>query len=606
MDIDQYINRARSELAEDKYPEQFQPLVDKTFEFSLEDLGEDSELNPNLIRNLPEHLYNLYSIAYMHAFTKVLEHMDASKLGEYAKEAIPELVQLKDVVKVSGEIFKVVQAIMNVVEGSEKVSELVKWLKLLLDYEEKFNLPYAKSRVALLFQKAQKLLIEQVGPDAKREGAEEALKQIIQIEDLIHQDKSKQTNLNRTKDIVAGLALNFLRKEGQQRREGLQQNKAVLSLVKALTGLREGYTGVISNIEKKFAEEVPPFNIKEIKERNIVMRKGNLVQSCDDVVKSEEENMYETKDLEIWKAHLKQKTHIHVAVKICKMKLDDEKTIKALKDEISIMDLLSGKGQCFLKYYGDFEDKFYDKESGSILKRIGMAMELCDGSLADLIKEKKNSDEPFTENYLKTAIQQLVNDFAYLHSQRIYHYDIKPQNIFLKDGTVFKIADFGISSKLEETTTTVRTIKLDSVGGTRGYMAPEIRESFGMLESSLTEINEEDEDDEESKSEGASSTQPQNPAQSDPGHTRKEKLDINPSKADVFSLGMAFYAMYFLEPNPPPMNKQQLKNKIKEIEYEWMQELLNRMLAYRRQDRPTMRELLGEMDFGERTVAPRR
>jgi NIMA (never in mitosis gene a)-related kinase 1/4/5 len=46
---------------------------------------------------------------------------------------------------------------------------------------------------------------------------------------------------------------------------------------------------------------------------------------------------------------------------------------------------------------------------------------------------------------------QLALGVQYLHQHKIVHRDIKPQNIFINEDGVLKLADFGISKALDQT-----------------------------------------------------------------------------------------------------------------------------------------------------------
>lgn len=78
---------------------------------------------------------------------------------------------------------------------------------------------------------------------------------------------------------------------------------------------------------------------------------------------------------------------------------------------------------------------------------------------------------PMTENVVAPIATNLVSALYYLHSHRIVHRDIKPQNILVTETGLAKLCDFGFSKKME-----INTYVLESIKGTPLYMAPELIE----------------------------------------------------------------------------------------------------------------------------------
>lgn len=78
-------------------------------------------------------------------------------------------------------------------------------------------------------------------------------------------------------------------------------------------------------------------------------------------------------------------------------------------------------------------------------------------------------DRNLPEDEVRKIAQQLVHALYYLHSRRIIHRDMKPQNILISSSGIVKLCDFGFARSMS-----TNTIVLTSIKGTPLYMAPEL------------------------------------------------------------------------------------------------------------------------------------
>ncbi|KAK2756397.1 hypothetical protein FQN54_005289 [Arachnomyces sp. PD_36] len=116
--------------------------------------------------------------------------------------------------------------------------------------------------------------------------------------------------------------------------------------------------------------------------------------------------------------------------------------------------------RCFVKSFGWYESP----------DCLHIAMEYLDlGDLYTYLHRKP----PLPEDEAKQVTSQILDGLCLMHDNQFAHRDLKPSNILLKscppDEWWLKIADFGISKRIEEDLGRSTTLK-----GTLGYIAPEL------------------------------------------------------------------------------------------------------------------------------------
>jgi len=104
-------------------------------------------------------------------------------------------------------------------------------------------------------------------------------------------------------------------------------------------------------------------------------------------------------------------------------------------------------------------------ESGEQDGHRYMSMEFIDGSPLDLAIRKKVLTPPEAA----TIVARAARGLAHLHEHGYVHRDVAPGNILIGTEQDPKIADFGLSLKVEE----IRKLAPGVTGGTPVYMSPE-------------------------------------------------------------------------------------------------------------------------------------
>eukprot|EP00668_Euglena_longa_P020850 GGOE01025955.1.p1 GENE.GGOE01025955.1~~GGOE01025955.1.p1 ORF type:complete len:409 (+),score=118.20 GGOE01025955.1:1-1227(+) len=109
-----------------------------------------------------------------------------------------------------------------------------------------------------------------------------------------------------------------------------------------------------------------------------------------------------------------------------------------------------------------YVDSFLTKRGDQLC----IVMEWADGGdLAGKVKLRR----PFSEEQLLDWLIQITLAVRYCHSKRVFHRDLKSQNIFLTGDGVVKLGDFGISRVLANTCDNANTFV-----GTPYYLSPEL------------------------------------------------------------------------------------------------------------------------------------
>jgi serine/threonine protein kinase len=109
--------------------------------------------------------------------------------------------------------------------------------------------------------------------------------------------------------------------------------------------------------------------------------------------------------------------------------------------------------------------------SWTLEDKLVILMELAEGTLMqrmECCKKEGHVGLPLGE--LLSYFGEAAEALDYLHSQGALHRDVKPQNILLSQNHI-KVADFGLARDQ------LKSAHTDTIGGTPGYMAPEIWQS---------------------------------------------------------------------------------------------------------------------------------
>ena len=139
--------------------------------------------------------------------------------------------------------------------------------------------------------------------------------------------------------------------------------------------------------------------------------------------------------------------------------------IISISREVNIMSRLAHPS--ILKFIAYSSIDFKNRPKPVIVTELALG-----GSLKNILDDANqgHANEKWTDTMKLINIYGIAASMAYLHSKKILHRDLKPDNILLDENLYPKIADFGLSLDL-----THDDIKIErEMLGTPAYMSPEI------------------------------------------------------------------------------------------------------------------------------------
>jgi len=241
--------------------------------------------------------------------------------------------------------------------------------------------------------------------------------------------------------------------------------------------------------------------------------------------------------------------------------------------------------------------RYFDKESSG--EFLYIALELCPASLQDVIEKRANYPALIGPSGLDLpdVLKQITAGIRYLHSLKIVHRDIKPQNILVTAPKKlpahpdlfqlprFLISDFGLCKKLEGDQSSFRATTAHAAG-TSGWRAPELLVDDDATTSLATpNLN--------------SSTNPSAHSNSEPLVLDTQTNRRATRAIDIFSLGCVFY--YVLTDGNHPFDRDGKYMREANIvkgnynlddlcnlgDYQWeAKDLISRMLCHNPKSRP--------------------
>ncbi len=177
----------------------------------------------------------------------------------------------------------------------------------------------------------------------------------------------------------------------------------------------------------------------------------------------------------------------YAEVRLCKEKTQDQLYAIKIMNKDMLMKKSVGMSSTFMddvrreiaimkKLRHENVLQLFEVMDDSKINKLYLVLEYCkNGDLMQMTKgdARTNSCTPLSDLQVWDVLRQILKGLRYLHDNSIVHGDIKPQNLLVNEMGVIKIADFGISKFVNDTSDGEKE-KLLETAGTPAFMSPEL------------------------------------------------------------------------------------------------------------------------------------
>ena len=117
--------------------------------------------------------------------------------------------------------------------------------------------------------------------------------------------------------------------------------------------------------------------------------------------------------------------------------IDDKRIIDLCINETKLLKELNHS--LIIKYYKSIKEE----------NLLYIIMEFMDnGDLGGMLKANKTLEKPIKEEKIYDIFIQSMKSLSYIHSKKLAHRDIKPDNLFISVDGCVKLGDFGVSATI--------------------------------------------------------------------------------------------------------------------------------------------------------------